>query len=31
MKNISGVGQSKLEKYGARFIDIIKEYLAEVA
>jgi ATP-dependent DNA helicase RecQ len=31
MKDISGVGQSKLEKYGTRFIDIIKEYLAEVA
>jgi len=31
MKDISGVGQSKLEKYGARFISTIKEYLAETA
>ena len=31
MKNISGVGQSKLEKYGVRFIGVIKEYLAETA
>jgi ATP-dependent DNA helicase RecQ len=31
MKDISGVGQSKLEKYGARFISAIKEYLAETA
>jgi ATP-dependent DNA helicase RecQ len=31
MKDISGVGQSKLEKYGTRFISTIKEYLAETA
>lgn len=31
MKDISGVGQTKLEKYGIRFIDAIKEYLAESA
>ena len=31
MKNISGVGQSKLEKYGVRFIGVIKEYLTETA
>jgi ATP-dependent DNA helicase RecQ len=29
MKDISGVGQAKLEKYGGRFVDAIKAYLAE--
>jgi ATP-dependent DNA helicase RecQ len=28
---ISGVGQSKMDKYGSRFVEVIKEYLAEVA
>mgnify|MGYP001389344953 FL=1 len=31
MKNVSGVGHAKLEKYGIRFVDAIKEYLAESA
>lgn len=31
MKDISGVGQAKLEKYGGRFVDAIKAYLAESA
>lgn len=31
MKDISGVGQSKLEKYGIRFVNAIKEYLEESA
>ena len=31
MKDVSGVGQSKLEKYGSRFISTIKAYLAETA
>ncbi|MBA4319414.1 MAG: hypothetical protein C0412_13520 [Flavobacterium sp.] len=29
MKNISGVGQVKLEKYGKRFVDVIIEYLKD--
>lgn len=28
MKEVSGVGIAKLEKYGVRFVDAIKEYLA---
>ena len=31
MKEVSGVGNSKLEKYGSRFVEVIKEYLAESA
>ena len=31
MKEVSGVGQSKLQKYGVRFVDVIKEYLANSA
>jgi len=31
MKNISGVGHTKLEKYGSRFIEAIRGYLAESA
>lgn len=31
MKNVSGVGHAKLEKYGIGFVDAIKEYLAESA
>ncbi|NLL05371.1 MAG: hypothetical protein GX270_06190 [Clostridiaceae bacterium] len=31
MKDVSGVGHTKLEKYGIRFIEAIKEYLAESA
>jgi ATP-dependent DNA helicase RecQ len=31
MKNVSGVGHAKLEKYGSRFIEAIRGYLAESA
>jgi len=31
MKNISGVGHAKLEKYGSRFVEAIRGYLAESA
>ncbi len=31
MKDVSGVGQAKLEKYGSRFVDVIKVYIAESA
>ena len=31
MKDISGVGHAKLEKYGSRFIEAIKVYLAQSA
>jgi superfamily II DNA helicase RecQ len=31
MKEVSGVGEAKLEKYGIRFVSVIKEYLAESA
>jgi superfamily II DNA helicase RecQ len=31
MKEISGVGQAKLEKYGSRFVEVIKEYIAKSA
>jgi ATP-dependent DNA helicase RecQ len=31
MKEVSGVGNTKLEKYGSRFIAIIKDYLADSA
>lgn len=31
MKEVSGVGITKLEKYGVRFVDVIKEYLADSA
>ena len=31
MKNISGVGQAKLEKYGERFAEVIKTFVSEVA
>jgi superfamily II DNA helicase RecQ len=31
MKEVSGVGQAKLEKYGIRFVEAIKEYLAKSA
>ena len=31
MKEVSGVGESKLQKYGVRFVDVIKEYLADSA
>jgi superfamily II DNA helicase RecQ len=31
MKSISGVGQAKLDKYGSRFIEAIKEYVSKVA
>jgi ATP-dependent DNA helicase RecQ len=31
MKVVSGVGKSKMEKYGLAFIDVIKEYLAKSA
>jgi superfamily II DNA helicase RecQ len=31
MKNISGVGHAKLEKYGSKFIEAIRGYLAESA
>jgi ATP-dependent DNA helicase RecQ len=31
MKEVSGVGHAKLEKYGLRFISVIKEYLGESA
>jgi len=31
MKDVSGVGHAKLGKYGIRFIEAIKEYLAESA
>jgi ATP-dependent DNA helicase RecQ len=31
MKNVSGVGHAKLEKYGDRFIEAIRGYLAESA
>jgi superfamily II DNA helicase RecQ len=29
LKDISGVGDTKLEKYGARFVEVIKEYISE--
>ena len=29
MKDISGVGQSKLEKYGSRFLDAILQFVSE--
>lgn len=31
MKNVSGVGHAKLEKYGSKFVDTIKDYLAQSA
>jgi superfamily II DNA helicase RecQ len=31
MKEVSGVGQAKLQKYGIKFANVIKEYLAESA
>jgi superfamily II DNA helicase RecQ len=31
MKEVSGVGHAKLEKYGIKFVNVIKEYLAESA
>jgi len=31
MKNVSGVGHAKLEKYGSRFVEAIRGYLAESA
>jgi superfamily II DNA helicase RecQ len=31
MKEVSGVGQSKLQKYGVRFVNVIKEHLADSA
>ena len=31
MKSVSGVGHAKLEKYGSRFIEAIRGYLAESA
>jgi superfamily II DNA helicase RecQ len=31
MKEISGIGNTKLEKYGNRFVDVIKSYLANSA
>ena len=31
MKTVSGVGHAKLEKYGSRFIEAIKVYLAQSA
>jgi superfamily II DNA helicase RecQ len=29
MRNISGVGEAKLEKYGEKFLEIIGEYKRE--
>lgn len=31
MKGISGVGQAKLDKYGSRFIEAIRDYVSKVA
>jgi superfamily II DNA helicase RecQ len=31
MKEVSGVGQAKLEKYGIQFVDVIKKHLADSA
>lgn len=31
MKDISGVGHAKLEKYGGRFVEVVREYVGEIA